>query len=113
MAAGVEGVEQAGHDGEFGGLDAEVGGEVVEHEGEGVELLAGGGELEEVIGEVGGRAVVWLNGEKVAALRHDKGLETASIPVKLKKGSNELLVKTNNTDTYSNRRLWVINCVVE
>jgi hypothetical protein len=58
-------------------------------------------------------AVVWLNGEKVAALRHDKGLETASIPVKLKKGSNELLVKTNNTDTYSNRRLWVINCVVE
>ena len=58
-------------------------------------------------------AIVWLNGEKVATLRHDKGLETAKIPVNLKQGSNELLVKTNNTDNHSNRRLWVINCVVE
>ena len=58
-------------------------------------------------------AIVWLNGEKVATLRHDKGLETAKIPVNLKQGSNELLVKTNNTDNHSNRRLWVINCLVE
>ena len=43
LAAGVEGVEKAGHDGEVGG------GEVIEHEGEGVELLAGGGELEEMV----------------------------------------------------------------
>ena len=43
FAAGVEGVEETGQDGEVGG------GEVIEHEGEGVELLAGGGELEEMV----------------------------------------------------------------
>ena len=43
LASGVEGVEETGHDGEVGG------GEVIEHEGEGVELLAGGGELEEMV----------------------------------------------------------------
>ena len=57
--------------------------------------------------------VVWLNGQKVAALRHDDGLKVAKIPIKLKKGSNELLVKTSNSDIPPNKRLWVINCVVE
>lgn len=46
-------------------------------------------------------------------MRHDDGLKAARIPIKLKKGANELLVKTNNSDTPLNRRLWVINCVVE
>ncbi len=50
LAAGVEGVEEAGQDGEVGG------GEVIEHEGEGVELFAGGGEFEKVVGKRGGRA---------------------------------------------------------
>ncbi len=57
--------------------------------------------------------VAWLNGKKIAALRHDDGLKVARIPIKLKKGSNGLLVKTTNTDTPPNKRLWVINCVVE
>ena len=57
--------------------------------------------------------VVWLNGQKVAALRHDDGLKVVRIPIKLKKGNNELLVKTSNSDTPPNKRLWVINCVVE
>ena len=58
-------------------------------------------------------AVAWFNGEKVAALRHDDGLKVAKIPVALKKGINELLVKTNNTQGPSNHRLWVISCFVE
>ena len=58
-------------------------------------------------------AIVWLNGQKVATLRHDKGLKTARIPVKLRKGANELLIKTNNSDTPLYRRLWVINCAIE
>ena len=58
-------------------------------------------------------AIVWLNGQKIATLRHDDGLKTARIPVKLKEGANELLVKTNNSDTPLNNRLWVVNCVIE
>ncbi len=58
-------------------------------------------------------AVVWLNGKKVAALRHSEGLKLARIPVTLKKGANELLVKTINTDAPPNQRLWAINCFVE
>jgi len=58
-------------------------------------------------------AIVWLNGRKIATLRHDDGLKTARIPVQLRKGANELLVKTNNSDTPPNNRLWVVNCVIE
>jgi len=57
--------------------------------------------------------LVWLNGQRIAALRHDTGLETARIPIALNQGDNELLVKTNNTATAPNKRLWVLNCVVE
>lgn len=58
-------------------------------------------------------AIAWLNGKKVVMLRHDDGLKTVGIPIELKKGSNELLVKTNNSDRPLNRSLWVINCVIE
>jgi hypothetical protein len=57
--------------------------------------------------------LVWLNGEPVAELRHERGLETARIPVTLKAGPNELLLKTSNTDVPPNNRLWVVNCAVE
>ena len=58
-------------------------------------------------------AMVWLNGRKIATLRHDDGLKTARIPVQLRRGANELLVKTNNSNTPPNNRLWVVNCVIE
>ena len=51
--------------------------------------------------------------EKVVALRHGDGLKVAKIPVTLKKGSNELLVKTNNTDVPRNHKLWTIHCRVQ
>jgi len=56
---------------------------------------------------------VWLNGEHVTTLRHENGLETARLPVKLKKGANDLLLKMNNTGRPPNRELWAVNCVVE
>jgi len=58
-------------------------------------------------------AIVWLNGEKIATLRHEGGLRTARIPVTLGKGNNELLIKTNNSDAPGNNRLWVIQAVLE
>jgi len=58
-------------------------------------------------------ALVWVNGQKVATLRHEDGLRTAEIKVELKKGANELLIKTNNTETPLNKRLWVIHTVLK
>ena len=56
LAARGEGIEQAGEDGEFTGGDLCVAGKVVQYGGKGFLLTAGGGELQKVIGEVGGRA---------------------------------------------------------
>ena len=56
---------------------------------------------------------IWLNGEYVGTLRHERGLETARFPVRLQKGANNLLLKTCNSPATPNRLLWVINCAVE
>lgn len=55
---------------------------------------------------------VWVNGVECATLRHDDGFATARVPVRLRAGDNELLVKLSNA---SNRefRLWALSCVVE
>ena len=54
--------------------------------------------------------ILWVNGEKIDALRH-VGFETARIPIKLKKGRNEFLIKTNNLEHCFNP--WVTNFVIE
>ena len=56
---------------------------------------------------------IWLNGEHVADLRHEGGLETARLPVRLRQGVNNLLLKTSNSAVPPNGRLWAINCAVE
>ena len=58
-------------------------------------------------------AVVWLNGRKIAALRHDEGLKTVNLPVTLLEGKNELLIKSSNTGTPRNKGLWTIHCMVQ
>ena len=58
-------------------------------------------------------AIVWLNGEKIASLKHDDGLTTSRVRIQLRKGANELLVKTNNSETPLNNKLWVVNCAIE
>ena len=57
--------------------------------------------------------MVWLNGEKIEVLRHEDGLQTARIPITLRKGANELLIKTSNSDAPANNRLWVIQVALE
>ena len=54
---------------------------------------------------------VWLNGEKLGSFRHDHGLEVTTVAGELRKGPNELLIKTSNFQNI-NRWLWSINCVV-
>ena len=54
-------------------------------------------------------AIVWLNGEKLATLDHSRGFDTALIPVQLKGGDNQLVIKTNNKQN-TDRLIWVINC---
>ncbi len=58
-------------------------------------------------------ALVWLNGKEIAALKHVEGLKTVRVPVTLQQGENELLIKSSNTDTPPNKRLWVIHCAIE
>jgi len=56
---------------------------------------------------------IWINGEHIQTLRHEQGLETTSLSVKLQKGDNHLLLKTSNSSITPNRFLWVVNCVLE
>lgn len=55
---------------------------------------------------------VWVNGAECATLRHDAGFAAAQVPIRLRAGANELLVKLSNS---LNReyRLWALSCVVE
>ncbi len=57
-------------------------------------------------------AIVWLNGKKIATLNHERELETVKLPITLKAGENQLLIKNNNRPN-QNRTLWVLNCAVE
>ncbi len=57
-------------------------------------------------------AIVWINREEVAAIRSDEGIRTHRIPIALQEGDNEVLIKTNNTDTPLNKRMWAIHCAV-
>ena len=55
--------------------------------------------------------ILWVNGEKIEALRHDDGFRIAHIPARLRKGKNEFLLKTNNLGHCFNQ--WVVNFVIE
>ena len=53
----------------------------------------------------------WLNGTRVATLRHEQGFQTTRIPITLKEGRNTLLLKNNNL--HHSHAAWVANVVVE
>ncbi len=57
-------------------------------------------------------AIVLLNGQQITMLDHSDEFETAKIPISLRKGDNELLIKTNNR-LNRDRHIWVLNCTVE
>ena len=56
---------------------------------------------------------VWINGAKLKTTYHEKDFSLAEIPVTLKKGKNEILVKSVNFDKLPNNRLWAFSLVVE
>ena len=55
--------------------------------------------------------IAWLNGTRVAMLRHEDGFRTARIPVTLNPGLNTVLVKNNNL--HHSHAAWVANLVIE
>ena len=55
--------------------------------------------------------IAWLNGKRVATLRHEDGFRTARTPVTLQEGRNTLLVKSNNLRHW--HAAWVANLVIE
>ncbi len=57
-------------------------------------------------------ALVYLNGKQVAMLDHAEEMEMARVPISLKKGDNQLLIKTNNRMN-RDRLLWAIHSAVE
>jgi len=56
---------------------------------------------------------VWLNGNKIGTFKHEEGFETESIPVNLKKGKNNIVLKYANFNKLPNNRQWVFNLVVQ
>lgn len=57
-------------------------------------------------------AIIYLNEKQITLLDHSEEFETAKIPILLRKGDNELLIKTNNR-LNRDRLIWVLNCSVE
>jgi len=55
---------------------------------------------------------VWLNGEPVAAICHDDGVETVAIPMKLEQGENRLVIRLSNFDN-TEWRCWAFSCVIK
>lgn len=54
---------------------------------------------------------IWLNGEPVAALQHDKGFKVSEVPVTLNKGDNDLVVRLSNFNNIE-WRCWAFSCVI-
>ena len=57
-------------------------------------------------------AIVYLNGQQLAMLDHAEEFQSVKIPVTLKKGDNQILIKTNNRRN-ANNHLWAIQCALE
>ena len=55
--------------------------------------------------------IAWLNGTRVATLRHEAEFQTARIPVTLNEGRNTILIKNNNL--HHSHGAWVANLIVE
>jgi hypothetical protein len=51
---------------------------------------------------------IWVNGEYINTLRHEKGFDVAAVQVKLQAGTNEIMLKLNNMNNLE-YRLWALN----
>jgi hypothetical protein len=52
---------------------------------------------------------VWLNGEKISNYYNDEGFSTVEVAVKLKKGSNYIILEYANFNNLPNNRLWAFS----
>lgn len=55
---------------------------------------------------------VWINGIKIGCFYHDEEFKSVEIPVNLKKGENEIILKSVNFDKIPNMRLWAFSLVM-
>ena len=55
---------------------------------------------------------VWLNGENLGTFRHDHGFAAISVPARLKKGDNKLMVKLSNFENITHGG-WAMSCSIE
>ncbi len=61
-----------------------------------------------------GWANVWVNGDRVKTLKHGYSLGPISrIPIKLRKGDNEVIILTANPNHIAFMRHWMVNVAVE
>lgn len=58
------------------------------------------------------RMMIWLNGERVAALSHPDGFDTAAVPIRLRPGENTLVIRLSNQDNIA-WRCWAFSCVIQ
>ena len=56
-------------------------------------------------------ATVWVNGENVGCFENEQRFGAVEIPIKLKVGDNNILIKNNNIPN-ANGNLWEVNCSV-
>jgi hypothetical protein len=55
---------------------------------------------------------VWINGIKIGCFYNEEEFKSVEIPVNLKKGENEIILKSVNFDKIPNMRLWAFGLVV-
>ena len=56
---------------------------------------------------------VWINGIKIGIYENERGFETELIPISLRKGKNDILLKYANLNVLPNNRQWVFSLVVQ
>jgi hypothetical protein len=57
-------------------------------------------------------ATAWVNGTNVGSFENKQRFGAVEIPIKLKAGDNNILIKNNNIHN-GNRNLWEVNCSVK
>jgi hypothetical protein len=56
---------------------------------------------------------VWINGVKIGSFYNEEEFKSTEIPVNLKKGENEIILKSVNFDKIPNMRLWAFSLILK
>ena len=54
---------------------------------------------------------VWLNGQPISTLQHDDGFKVTELPITLKEGDNDLVIRLSNFNNIE-WRCWAFSCVI-